>query len=154
MVATTQSYRRRDRSLRFSFRFSGERITLSERRPLEMLPVPTQDLTAFAPEERSGFWVEVQDAHGRAVYRRSMPHPLLRRSEGAADENPRTVVWASERGAFAVVVPNPPVGADLVLFGSPVDPPEVPQPAAELLRVPLREDRIRRPAQPGAAEEG
>jgi hypothetical protein len=133
----TQSYRRLDRSLRFSFRFEKQAITLFDRRELEMKPLPTQDLAPFRPEERSGCWVEVQDARGRALYRRVMPHPLLGRSEGAADETPRTVIWVHERGAFSVVVPNLSDGTDLVLFGSPTDRPDIPQPAAELVRVAL-----------------
>ncbi len=142
----TQSYRRLDRSLRFSFRFEKQAITLFDRRELEMKPLPTQDLAAFSPGERSGFWVEVQDARRRALYRRVMPHPLLGRSEGTdADETPRTVIWAHERGAFSVVVPNLSDGADVVLFGSPTDRPDIPQPAMEILRVALRERRT----QPG-----
>jgi hypothetical protein len=50
-------------------------------------------------------------------------------------------MWVEERGAFSVVVPDLPAGADLVMFGSPTDKPEIPAPAAELLRVPLREER-------------
>jgi hypothetical protein len=139
---TTQSFRRLDRSLRLSFRFAQQEISLFDRRELEMKPLPSQDLAQFAPEERSGFWIEVQDARRRAIYRRAMPHPLLSKSEGRADEEPpRTVIWTRERGAFAVVVPNLRDGADLVLFGSPTDQPDISQPASEILRVSLRERR-------------
>lgn len=142
MATTTQSYRRRDRSLRLNFRFELGELTLFDRLELEMTALPTNDLEPFKPEERSGFWVEVQDQRGRALYRRSMPHPMVRRSEAHADEaGPRTVMWVEERGAFSVVVPNMPGGAELVMFASPTDQPEIPRPAAEILRVPLRERR-------------
>jgi hypothetical protein len=142
MATTTQSYRRRDRSLRLSFRFELGEFTLFDRRELEMRALPTNDLEPLKPQERSGFWVEVQDQRGRALYRRSMPHPMIRRSEAHDDETvPRTVMWVEERGAFSVVVPNLSGGAELVMFGSPTDQPEIPQPAAEIMRVPLREHR-------------
>ena len=142
MDTMTQSYRRHDRSLRLNFRFELGELTLVDRLELEMTALPTNGLEAFKPEERSGFWIEVQDQHGHARYRRSMPHPMVRRSEVHDDETvPRTVMWAEERGAFSVVVPNLPGGAELVMFGSPTDRPEIPQPAAEILRVPLRDRR-------------
>jgi hypothetical protein len=138
----TQSYRRQGRSLRLNFRFELGELTLFERVELEMRALPTGDLEPVKPEERSGFWVELQDRRGRALYRRSMPHPLIRRSEAHGDEpGPRTVMWVEERGAFSVVVPNLPAAAELVMFGSPTDKPEFPAPAAELLRAPLREER-------------
>ena len=83
MNPSTQSYRRRDRSLRLNFRFELGELTLFDRRELEMKPLPSQDLAAFAPNERSGFWIEVQDVRGRALYRRVMPHPMLRQISGA-----------------------------------------------------------------------
>ena len=139
MNPSTQSYRRRDRSLRLNFRFELGELTLIDRLELEMKPLPTNDLEAFKPEERSGFWIEAQDEQGRALYRRSMPHPMVRRSEAHGDEkDPRTVMWVEERGAFSVVVPNLHRAADLVMYGSPTDQPEIPKPAAEILRVPLR----------------
>jgi hypothetical protein len=138
----TQSYRRQGRSLRLNFRFELGEITLFERLGLEMKALPTDDLEPVKPEERSGFWVELQDRRGRPLYRRSLPHPMIRRSEAHGDEpGPRTVIWVEERGAFSVVVPNLPAGAELVMFGSPTDKPEIPAPAAEILRVTLREER-------------
>jgi hypothetical protein len=155
MDTMTQSYRRHDRSLRLNFRFELGELTLVDRLELEMTALPTNDLEAFKPEERSGFWIEVQDRQGRALYRRSMPHPMVRRSEGHDDETVlRTVMWVEERGAFSVVVPNLPGGAALVMFGSPTDQPEIPQPAAEILRVPLRDPRTQPDDHPNHGEGG
>ena len=140
MATMTQSYRRHDRSLRLNFRFEFGELTLVDRLELEMAALPANDLTTFKPEERSGFWIEIHDPRGRALYRRSMPHPMVRRSESHDDERgPRTVMWVEERGAFSVVVPNLFGGAELVMFGSPTDQPGMAQPAAEILRMPLRE---------------
>lgn len=140
MAARTQSFRRRDRTLRFSFSFLDGLIFLLERRPLEMVPVASQDLTPFKPEERTGFWVEVQDWQGHALFRQVMPHPLLGRSEGDASETPRIHHWALKQGVLVVTVPNLAAGSHLVLCGSPATEPEKALPAVELLRIELHED--------------
>ena len=86
--------------------------------------------------------MEVHDRDGRVLYRWAMAHPMIRRSEvfdrDGADE-PSTVMWAAERGAFSLVVPNLPTGTDLVLLASPTEDLEILAPASEILRVPLRE---------------
>lgn len=140
MAASTQSFRRRDRTLRFSFSFLNGVVSMLERRSLEMIPMTSQDLTPFTPEERTGFWVEVQDAEGRALFRRAMPHPLLGRSEGDASESPRIHYWTLKQGVFVVTVPNLTAGSHLVLCGTPATEPGKPLPAVELLRVQLHDD--------------
>lgn len=139
MAASTQSFRRRDRTLRFSFSFLNGVVSMLERRSLEMIPMTSQDLTPFTPEERTGFWVEVQDAEGRALFRRAMPHPLLGRSEGDASESPRIHYWTLKQGVFVVTVPNLMAGSHLVLCGTPTTELEKALPAVELLRISLRE---------------
>ncbi|HYN28616.1 MAG TPA: hypothetical protein VES95_01910 [Dermatophilaceae bacterium] len=117
----------------------GEEITLFDRRGLAQAALPSAVLDPRTTGEWTGSWFELQDDSGRPRYRRPMPHPLLLRSEGPEEEGgaPRTVIWAPQRGAFSLVVPDVPEG-DVVVFASPVDRPDVPQPAGEILRVPLR----------------
>ena len=64
MNPSTESYRRRDRSLRLNFRFELGELALVDRREVEMKALPSNDLERRQPEERSGFWIEVQDRHG------------------------------------------------------------------------------------------
>ena len=141
MAAVTKSYRRLDRSLRFGFRFDHGVFTLFDRRELEMIPLPSQDTRPFDPAERSGCWIEVQDRGGQTVYRRGLTDPRVRRSEAADDEHGRMVMWVAEHATFSVVVPNAARGADLVIFASSIEKLGTSGPAAEILRVPLREER-------------
>jgi hypothetical protein len=122
-------------------------ITLVDRRGLAQAALPSAALDPRSPGEWTGAWFELQDAAGRPRYRRPMPHPLLLRSEGPEEGwAPRTVIWAPQRGAFSLVVPDVPEG-DVVVFAGPVDRPDVPAPAGEILRIPLGSPR------PGSADE-
>jgi hypothetical protein len=140
-VAMTPTFRPQGRSFRFVIGFERDEFTLRDRLVLEMEVPPSLDLEAFGTESRSGCWVEVQDARGAVLYRRLLPHPMVRRSEAAAGEAPRTVHWREERGAFSILVPNLPHGADLVMFASPADEPELTGAAVETFRLPLRDRR-------------
>ena len=136
MATMTPSYRRLHRSLRLTFRFAGDRITLVDRREVEMRAVPSDPLEQ--PTDRSGFWIEVQDSARRAIYRRGMRHPLRLNSEVVGEDGRLTnVVSVAERGAFSLVVPNLPDGVELTLVATPADLPENARPAAEILRVAL-----------------
>ena len=153
MSTLTQSYRLSARSIRFSFRFESGAFTLFDRRELEMRALPGSGLEPIEPGTRSGCWLEVQDADGGVLYRWVMAHPMIRRSEvfeqADGTDEPRTILWAAERGACSVVVPNLAGGADLALFASPTQDLEILQPAVEVLRVALRGRGTRPGSQPG-----
>lgn len=144
VTVPTQSYRRQDRSLRLTFRFEGDQISLTERREVAMAAPPSEELGRKGAEDRSGFWLEVQDGQGRTLYRRTIRHPIRANAEIALEDGTFTNrVSVADRGAFSLVVPNLGPDAELALFASPVDRPHVPEPASEVLRVPLRDDRHR-----------
>jgi hypothetical protein len=155
MATTTQSFRRLERSLRLSFRFEGAAITLFDRREVEMRALPSHGLEGRDSAQFSGCWLELQASDGRVLYRRTVPHPMIRRSELLAEDGSFSIhLWVPERGAFSVVVPGLPQAAELVIFASPAERPEVPQPAGELLRVPLRDRRPHeQPQADGAGED-
>lgn len=153
MTTETQSYRRQDRSLRFTFRYEGEQIRLVDRREVDAVTPPSEDLERPKPAERSGFWLELQDREGRVLYRRVIRHPVRANAEVATGDGGFTnEVSVAERGSFSLVVPNLSPAADLALFASPLDRPNVPEPASEIVRVPLRDRPPRpRPQEPGTA---
>ncbi|MDQ3342452.1 MAG: hypothetical protein M3425_04510 [Actinomycetota bacterium] len=146
MGAATQSFQRRDGSLRLTFEFSGDEISLAERRVVAKVAPPSEDLERKRPRERSGFWMELQDGKGRTLYRRVIRNPIRANAEVALEEGGFTNrVSVAQRGTFSLVVPNLREAADLALFASPLDRPHLPEPASEVVRVPVRERKPREP---------
>jgi hypothetical protein len=136
------SYRRKDRSLRLTFRFRGDDISLVDRREVDMLAPPSDELDGHTPKQRSGFWLELQSSDGRTLYRRVIRHPIRANAEVALDEGGFTnKVAVADQGAFSLVVPNLAEAADLALFASPLDQPHLAESARELVRVPVRKPR-------------
>lgn len=141
-MTATQRYRRKDSSLRLTFRFEGGAITLVDRQEVDVAAPPSENLERHQPERRSGFWVELQARDGRTLYRGVIRHPIRASAEVVAEEGGFTnQVSVAERGAFSLLVPNLPEADDLTLYSSPIDRPHLPEPATELMRVPVREPR-------------
>lgn len=146
MDAATQSYRRQDGSLRLTFEFADDDISLVDRRVVAKVAPPSEDLARKQPRERSGFWMELQDGEGRTLYRRVIRNPIRANAEVAVEGGGFTNrVSVARRGTFSLVVPNLREAAELALFASPLDRPHLPEPASEVARVPVREQKPREP---------
>jgi hypothetical protein len=123
-------------SLRLTFRYSGARIELIDRREVQMIPPPT---TGAAPVEGdAGTWLELRDAEDRTLYHRD-----LRRLMGAEVEvfNPDGSMTHLEgvpgRGQFEVVVPSHPRATSVRVVSSPFEARRMREAATEIARFPL-----------------
>lgn len=140
MTAPPQSFRKQDSSLRLIFRFEDGEYSLLRRREVAGMAPPSEPLDRGERRARSGFWVELVDPEGRALYRRVMQHPIRTRAEVPDEEGGFTNrVSVARQGTFSVLVPNLPDAAELVLFSSPLERPQAPEPAEAVVRVPVRE---------------
>lgn len=102
---TTATRGERRRAVRLVFEHRGDAITLVSRRRVEMLAPAPQRLVG-RPDER-GYWVELRDAEGRPLYRRTIGDPSRRDIEvpGADGERLSRVPSHDEVNRFTVVVP-------------------------------------------------
>lgn len=110
----------RARALRLTFTYDGERVALSGVEPVDATPFPPHSIVRDAATQ--GFWVELADSDGRAVYRRVLEDPLRRDVEVVTDDPRRPLARipvAAPKGAFFVVVPYLPGARSVALFGAP-----------------------------------
>jgi hypothetical protein len=104
---------------------------------------------AFAPA-RQGAWYEVRSKQGTVLYRRLMHDPSLVSFEGPATPaggDIARVETVVDQGVFAILVPQDPKAAEILLFGPPHDATaartrglpttEPPRAAQEIGRIPF-----------------
>ena len=103
---------------RLTFEFDADDIRLvGEQRVVMRLPI-SAELRDDQP--RGGFWFTVEDAEGRALYRRTLASPLgrdlevFRRTE---EESIARVRVERPRGAFSVLIPDRPDATAISLHG-------------------------------------
>lgn len=107
------------RALRLTFTYSGGAIRLVSRRSLQKLAPLSDSLASFAG--RSGFWYELRDAGGAAIYRRVRENPLQTAPEAPAEGSEvalRRVQVSRPRARFVLLVPDLAEAHRLALVGS------------------------------------
>lgn len=106
-------------AVRFLFKYDQSKVSLVSQQPLMMLVPPSDPLQGF--EGLAGFWYELRDNTGRAIYRRVVHNPIQHHvevhEEGAASPRRRLVDIPS--GVFTIVVPDLPEAQTLALCSSP-----------------------------------
>ena len=122
-------------------------IRLIDARRVRMVPPVADDATKAAPDSRSGFWYEVRDRDGTALYRRTISHPLLDALEVPTDE-PHGMTHGqpgARGGEFTLLVPDLANAAAIAVYGTPLEE-NVMAAARELVRTPLAEieERLKR----------
>lgn len=148
MTSEPQSYRRSGRAVRFTFSYEAAEIRLEARQFLDM-QTPASDplLDSERDKPQSGFWIELHDREGRAVYRRILHNPIMFSAEVPADksetggESFTNLRRNNPRGTFFIVVPNIPAAETLVIFSSPLGYEAAPEAAEPIFRVSLRNNR-------------
>lgn len=167
-------------TLKLTFAYEGGDIQLRSRQLLRKRPPPSDALLPSAPSdarpaakrwwelwnraaphrstERAGFWVELQDASGRSLYRQVMHTPIKSHVElfsrdhrAPITRKPYVEVFAKDpsrvvergnvrvaKGTFFVLVREIPQASTVVLFSSPLDPREAGRPARPIKRFDLR----------------
>jgi hypothetical protein len=92
--------------VRLVFRYEGDRVELIAQQPLETITLPSDEIDDA--ERRSGFWFQLEDAGGAALYRRVAQNLIRPDREvfSPEGETVRRVPDAERKGVFTVVVPD------------------------------------------------
>ncbi len=101
---------------------------------------PSDELPAMG-QPMSGFWFELQSAAGAVRYRRVIGNPVLIVFGGPATPEGTTkqlVEIVPPERDFALWIPQPAEGDQLVLFSSPLRPGAEAEPAMEVARLGLQ----------------
>jgi hypothetical protein len=116
-------------SLRLWFEVDWPAIQLVGDRRLDVRAEPSDPLESYA--EASGFWVELHNADGQALYRRVLYDPIGTSVEAPAGDGSWTrKVVEHPRGTFSLLVPDLLEARRLALFGN--SPGELTVPSREL----------------------
>lgn len=129
-------------ALRLTFAWQGAQVRLVGSERVAMLAPGS--LTTPPEAGQTGYWFEVQDASGRAVYRRPLHKPIRIDVEAfSPDTRPSIarVPVAPGEGRFTLLIPDTADGRTFALHG-PSDPARADEPARELVRLDV--DALRR----------
>jgi hypothetical protein len=129
-------------ALRLTFEFEGEEIRLVNRQELQKRTAPSDPVEARANRNRSGFWIELQGARNRTLYRLVMDSPIERSVEvptGNREQPYRRHTVAHREGMFFAIVPDLPEAETVAIYSSPTDPAAAAERAREIARFDLRE---------------
>ena len=143
------------RAIRLMFEYEGDQVRLVQRWSMEKVTPPSDPTDARAKRNQSGFWVEVQGARNRTLYRLVRGNPIATSVEvrtGDPDQPLARETVDQPRGTFFLVVPDLSGAEHVVLFSSPVDISDAraaTRPARELARFDLRQ-----PIEPDQAGDG
>ena len=112
-------------ALRLTFAYSGDSIRLAASRAVDMRVPPSDPVDGY--QGQTGFWAELRDSTGTTVYRLVMHNPIPSYHEVHAPPGtpPTHTPVRNREGTFEIVLPTPPPGSTVVLFGTP-HPPSTP----------------------------
>jgi hypothetical protein len=112
-------------TLRLTFAYSDDSIRLAASRAVDMRVPPSDPVDGY--QGQAGFWVELRDSTGKTIYRRIMHDPIPSYHEVHSQRGapPTHTPVRNREGAFDIVLPSPPPGSVIVLFGTP-HPPRIP----------------------------
>jgi hypothetical protein len=130
------------RAIRLTFAYEGDDVRLVDRVPVEAIVAPGEPEPV--PEGAAGFWVELRDRSGRALYRQTLDQPIRLEAEVFPEDHgelPHHVSRTSPRGAFVIVVPDLPEAERAALWSSPPRPERAHEAASSLIEIPLRSRR-------------
>jgi len=107
------------RAVRLTFAYAGDEITLVDRRALEVVVPPSDDLAD--PEGARGFWVELRGDQEQVLHRRTMLDPLRQDAEVFSpdpDQGIARVPVEVPSGTFSVLLPAPEEADHVALMGA------------------------------------
>jgi hypothetical protein len=140
MTSELQSVRRSRRAVRFAFSYVGAEIRLEARQLLDV-QTPSSDpiLDPERDKPQSGFWIELHDGNGRAIYRRILHNPMMYSADFLIEDGGEVphIRHSKPRGTFFIVVPNIPAAETLVIYSSPLGYAAAAEAAEPVLRVSL-----------------
>ena len=128
-------------AVRLIFSYEGNDIKLESRQRVNMVVAPGEPVVAEgAPEERSGFWVEIRDGADQPLRRQLLHNPIPRDAEVFSDDPAQSVARIPlERpsGVFSVLVPEIEEAEYVALIGTPPEQPADLVQAREIARFSL-----------------
>ncbi len=126
------------RALRLFFSYRGPEIVLESSEEVDMTPPPADSVERS--ERTSGFWYELRDASGKALFRRITQNPIRASAEVLTDDRERPIAReeVSELvGHFVLIAPNEPDAATVALVGSAPGVDSLAAPAQEIAQFDL-----------------
>ena len=136
-----QQAARSSRTLRLTFAYEGSSVRLISRMSVEMITPPASPIPIH--EGQSGFWYELRDRTGRALYQQALHNPIRVEAEVYPEDQSqpiRHVPIRHPRGTFDLLVPDLAEGDTVVLYSSPLEPAKSAAPAREIARFRLKEE--------------
>jgi hypothetical protein len=130
-----------ERAIRIAIGYEGTRLRIASRKVVAMRTPPSDPLVV--PERQTGFWFQVEDIAGRALYRKVMDNPIRFDTETPSDDPEKPLHrerLAEATGTFLLLVPLSPQAHTVRIFSSPPGPEQSFQPAQEVLTFPLFTD--------------
>lgn len=112
-------------TLRVTFAYSDDSIRLVASRAVDMRIPPSDPVDGY--QGQAGFWVELRDSTGKTIYRRVLhdPIPTYHEVHSPPGTPPTHTPVGNRQGTFDVILPTPPPGSLIALFGTP-QPPSTP----------------------------
>lgn len=111
------------RALRLTFDYDGDDIVQRRSERIEKRVPPSDPLLREGEAaSRSGFWIELTDEDGRAVWRRVMEDPRAASAEAPAGDRPGELTRATinqPKGSFRVLLPDRRDGRNVAVVASP-----------------------------------
>ena len=127
---------------RITLKFEDGDFNLLSRQTITKV-IPQSDELPQVNDSLSGFWYELQGFEENVIYRRIIENPVRNTFEGPDIDTPENGNAVDRKESipqsqiFTLLIPFPPSGAQLVLFGSPLLEGAVAEPAEELASIPL-----------------
>lgn len=103
---------------RVTFEYDGDKIRVIGKQRVDTTP-PPDDSDAIA-EVAAGYWVEVRDENGRSLHRQVLANPLNDQLEVFSPDTSQPlhrIEAPQPSSVFQVLVPDDPLGHDIVLHG-------------------------------------
>jgi hypothetical protein len=134
-----------NRALRLTLEYKDGQFTVLERHFLNKRAQSSDPLLdTQKDEQRSGFWIELRDGEGRAIYQQVLHNPIPVSVEIHSENRDRPIrreTNPNPQAVFSLLVPNLPEAETLVIVGSPLKAEAMFEPASDLAHFSLRDLR-------------
>ncbi len=130
------------RALRLFFSYRWPEIVLESADEVDMTPPPADPVERS--DRTSGFWYELRDKSGKALYRRASQSPIRTSAEILTDDREKPIVReeiSDLAGHFVLIAPNLPEASTVALMGTQPRADSLAEPAEELAQFDLQTRR-------------
>lgn len=126
-----------NRALRVTLAFEEGKFRVLESQILtKRAPASDEILDPDKDEQQSGFWIELRDANGRALYRHILHDPLQLSVEIHSEDKDRPIrreTNPNPKGVLNLLLPDLPGAETLVIVSSPLNVQAMFEPASDLV---------------------